>query len=1140
VTSVPSSGSAGLDLHLAEHPDALVSGLTSLVQVPPDDPFSPDVVLVPTRGVERWLTQRLAHELGAAAGDDGVCANIRFDSPAAATARVVAAVSGIAPADDPWTPGHLTWSVLDALDGSTDPELAPVRRHLGEPGDDVRQARRVRTAQRLARLLLDYDAQRPAMTTAWSAGEASDGVGAPLPADVAWQAALWRAVENRLALPSPSRRLAAAGDALEVNPHLVDLPQRLSVFGVSRLPLDQLRALTMLAAGRSVHLWLPVPSLALWQAAAALPAVAARGALPVVGRQRLLSSMAGDSVELAIQLTPGARSMSTEATPAAVTTSVLTALQHHVRTDAEATTWVSERDDRSIQVHDCHGAARQVEVLREVVVGLLAQDETLQPRDILVMCPDVERFAPLLSAVFGAVESDRPDAWVHPGRQLRVQVTDRAPGGANALLSFLSSLLELASGRVTATEVLDLLEQQPVRRRFELTADDLSTIRGWLQHAGVSWGADLASRTRYGVRFAQGTWRAGLDRLVLGVAMLDDGARSMPVHGRPSPGVPDVDALVAACEVPSTGIDLLGRFVEAVDRVLDAVGDLDGQQPVDRWISTLETALAQLTDVPADERWMQLEASRALSAVRDESSGANPHVSRHDIQSLLAPHLVGRPTRAGFRTGALTVCSLEPMRQVPHRAVILLGMDDQQFPRSRHLDGDDVLARTPLVGERDDHQDERRLFLDAVMSASEHLIVLYSGRHERSGAPMPPAVPVAELLDAVDDAVRLPGGPAAASLVIHHPLQPTDARNFVFGALGAPAAFSFDELDLAAARVAAQPRRGDGPFLARRLPPVEPILDIDSLVQALTTPVATFLSRRLRLILLSDVEQVADSLPVELDPVEMWGVGDRLLRATVSGIDPTVAVEVERARGKLPPGYLAADVLAATTEAYDPILVAARSVWRQSPQTLPVRVDLASRGTLLGAVEDVQGERIVTMSYSRLQARHRLAAWIRLLAATATTGTGMQAYTIGRSLRTSGAMVSHLTAPEPDIAVGLLDDLVALAGEALQAPLPLPVASAAEYAARRLAGNDVPDAMASAAALWQVPHSFPAQGEALEPAHEYVFGRGTPLRDVVTEPDPHGPGGEHTRFGALAVRVWFPLLQAEHLARHVTGTAGPS
>jgi len=65
-----------LRLHRAPRADQLAEALGTLLATPPDDPFAPELVLVPARGVERWLSQRLSHRLGRGEADDGVCAGV--------------------------------------------------------------------------------------------------------------------------------------------------------------------------------------------------------------------------------------------------------------------------------------------------------------------------------------------------------------------------------------------------------------------------------------------------------------------------------------------------------------------------------------------------------------------------------------------------------------------------------------------------------------------------------------------------------------------------------------------------------------------------------------------------------------------------------------------------------------------------------------------------------------------------------------------------------------------------------------------------------------------------------------------------------------------------------------------------------
>ena len=156
---------------------------------------------------------------------------------------------------------------------------------------------------------------------------------------------------------------------------------------------------------------------------------------------------------------------------------------------------VLDPEDESIQVHACHGRARQVEVLRDAVLHLLEDDPTLEPRDIIVMCPDIEKFAPLIQATFGGHDLNE-DGGPSPSRSLEVRLADRSLRQTNPVLGVLAEVLELAPARVTATEVLDLAGREPVRRRFGFDDDDLSRLEDWVDGACVRWGLDAEHRAR--------------------------------------------------------------------------------------------------------------------------------------------------------------------------------------------------------------------------------------------------------------------------------------------------------------------------------------------------------------------------------------------------------------------------------------------------------------------------------------------------------------------------------------------------------------------------------------------------------------------------------------------------------------------
>ena len=249
-------------------------------------------------------------------------------------------------------------------------------------------------------------------------------------------------------------------------------------------------------------------------------------------------------------------------------------------------------------------------------------------------------------------------------------------------------------------------------------------------------------------------------------------------------------------DVGSTSIDLAGRLAELVDRLQHITDRLTGSHPVGHWLDTLREGIESLTAVARGDEWQTGQVQRELGGLSDDAArqGAELELRLPDVRALMSERLAGQPTRANFRTGTLTVCTMVPMRSVPHRVVCLLGLDDGVFPRAPAVDGDDVLARTPLTGERDLRSEDRQLMLDAILAAREQLVITYSGANETTGQLRPPAVPLGELLDALDDTVT--GGREHA--LERHPLQAFDPRN-----LQPPVPFSFDRAALDGARAAA-------------------------------------------------------------------------------------------------------------------------------------------------------------------------------------------------------------------------------------------------------------------------------------------------------------------------------------------------
>jgi len=1139
-----------LHIHRAERADRLVEALSDLLAVPLEDPMAAEVVAVPTRGVERWLSQRLAARLGALPGrSDGVCANVDFPFPGRLVGGAIAAATGVDRDGDPWLPERLVWPLLDVVDASLgEPWLAPLAAHLGvgdaDP-DAARANRRFGSVRHIADLYDRYGVHRPGMLRAWAAGEDTDGAGRPLPADAAWQAPLWRRLRERLGLPSPAERLDGACAALRAGATPLDLPARLSLFGLTRLPASYLEVLAALAEERHVHLFLLHPSPALWERVDGAVEVGSgvmrraddpTAALP---RNPLLASWGRDAREMQIVLhAAGAQPADDHRPLDAAPTTLLQRIQADIREDrAPPGAPLPDRqdlrapldpDDRSLQVHACHGRARQVEVLRDAILHLLAEDPTLEPRDVIVMCPDIETFAPLIQATFAAGEEDEEagDPTARRAVDLRVRLADRSLRQTNPVLGVVGELIDLASARLTAAQVLDFAGREPVRRRFHLDDDDLSRLEDWAAATGVRWGLDAAGRAPFKLeQLEANTWRAGLDRILLGAVMDEEGQRL-------------VGGTLPLDDVDSGAIDLAGRVAELVDRLQAALDGLRSGQPLANWVAAIATGAAALTATTEWEAWQRSQLERLLDDVLAEGTVAgrasDAHLELAEIRALLADRLRGRPTRANFRTGHLTICTLVPMRSVPHRVVCLLGLDDGVFPRKTALDGDDIALADPHVGDRDPRSEDRQLLLDALLAATDRLVITYAGRDERTNAERPPAVPVGELLDVVDRTARVDRGSARDLIVVHHPLQPFDPRNFTPGAIVPPRAWSFDHIALAGARALAGERPPLPPFLPAPLPRLgAPAVELDQLVRFVQHPVKAFLRQRLGVSVSDYADELREGLPVELDGLERWGVGHRLLEGRLAGVDAAACRAAELARGQLPPGELGRPVLDEVAAVVELLvrqagaLAGADAEWGSTE----VNLRLPDGRLLVGTVPGISGDLLREVTFSSLAPKHRLTAWVRFLALSAAhPGRGFRAATVGRRRRAAPreceATIARLRPLDGETAMAHLTALADLYERGMREPLPIYCATSAAYVTAAKKRES------AAAKAWESDR-FPQ--EDVEPEHTLVLGGQRPFTDLlVPRPaaDERGDGwdeSEPTRFGRLARRLWSGLLAHEEL-----------
>ena len=773
--------------------------LLSYVKERPLLPLQSETLLVQSNGMKHWLTLSLANTSAL-----GICAATRLELPSSQLWQIYRSVLGAdkLPAQMALDKAPMVWRILRRLpEWLKDPSFSPLAHYLG---DDTQGSRAFGLAQQLADVLDGYQNYRADWLEHWAAGRDVLDRGHALAPAQAWQTAMWRDLlgDVQAHLPEAQTGFQARSDvhkafmqALKVlSPQQLRavLPPRLLVFGITALPMQTLEALVALGRFIPVLMFVHNPSREHWGHLTESLIPEGHPLLAAWGKHGRDYLHAIDNFEAA---DPNAAPFErvnlfidplSEARDAGQQACVLQALQSAIlRLDTQPTApALLSQPDPSLQFVQTHSAQREVEVLHDRILAWLDADPHLQPSDIMVMVPDMATFAPHIHAVFGRFQQQ---AHTTGSRHLPYAVADTT-AQQEPTVQALQTLLQLPQLRWTLGEWLGLFQVEMVRNRYGLQAQDVQDLHQLLADAGVRWGLDGQHRQHWGVQaniphHAHNTWVFGLQRLLLGYALgVTDNAHATWQDTFSQTGVDGLDAPVVSAllrslqdvqlslqqlsqdHTPSQWVQLLQALVA---RFFKVSGDAD-QRLLDRILTPLEQWLN-------DCQLAQFDSPVALAVVRS-----------HWLTQMDAGGLQRR-----FMGGGVQFATLMPMRAIPFKVVCLLGMNDGAYPRSPAPRDFDLMSHPSLgrAGDRARREDDRYLFLEAVLSARERLYVSWQGRRASDHAKLPPSVLVAQLLDHLNLCYALPKRVAdddeattqPAFEAPLQPLQPFSSKYFVQG-----------------------------------------------------------------------------------------------------------------------------------------------------------------------------------------------------------------------------------------------------------------------------------------------------------------------------------------------------------------------
>ncbi len=988
-----------LNLFKSNRMENLVKALGEVLDRPLDDPMMPEWIGVQSQGMKQWVSTTLARRFG-------ICANIRFSFLKDMVEQILNAGNNGPETHKPFTDKVLLYGLMDTLndleaaageDGGEREVFSPILSYLAEgtgsdPGDSGGSGlRQYQVCDRLARLFDDYQVYRPDMLSQWQIPEYADPNRDP---QVSWQAGLFSELVKQGFDQCLGHRIKAI---MEKGVETGDLLcERINLFGISSMPPAFLEVFSRVAQTAEVNLFLLTPSREFFgyiRSDKEQSRIADREErrLQEAGNP-ILASMGKPSREFHLLCEdhlyhepfpdlfedPASKSASgRDATLLEqIQSDILNLVDRTGQGDHDPVTF--DRVDDSFRIHACHTPLREAEALKDQLLCQLAREPDVQPHDIIVMMPDIESYSPYIEAVFGT------------GDQIPYTIADRVLASEYELVAAVLKILKLKQGRFELLEVLDLLESRDIAGRFGILPSDMESIESMCRKAGIFWGRDADHRKQTGLPGDhENTWAFGLQRLMLGLAMPERQG--------------DLVLGMAPCAfLEGLEADLLGRFAAFCHTLFDHMDRLAGPHTMIEWCDILLRLVSAMVIRNTDNEAQYTFVIRTLDGIRDQSAqaGFKKAVNFEVMAAILEKELSRTLSSSRFMAGKVTFCNIMPMRSIPFKVVALMGMNETDFPRKGIRDSFDLIKAHPRPGDKVDREEDRNLFLEALLSARRSFRVTYTGMDIRDNSPIPASPVVTELVDMIHAGylVREPG-----HLVVEHPLHGFNERYFSDDhADGIGRSYSRNAYDMAL-----RLRQGTAP-VPPFLDPSEPVADstdkvapegeketisIDTLVRFFNSPLAWFMKHTLGLVPMAEENRKEDREPDRLD-----GLGAYALGTLMTDHEAPLRFEQIKALGVLPHGQKGVLEYEEISGMAGKVVRISENIRAGKPISL-LRLNAEIEGyRITGVLPQTSPDEAFWLTYGRLSPKRLLNYWIHHLVLNCSSHDGpFQTVMVGRS-----------------------------------------------------------------------------------------------------------------------------------------------
>ncbi len=1043
-----------LNIFTSNRLEILAEQLAMIVREPLSSPVSTEIIVVQSRGMERWVSMELA-------GHNGICANSAFPFPNAFLQEMFYKLIPDLPDESPFDPVTMTFRIMKILPECIQlPGFESLKRYLA---DDTKGMRLFQISQKIADLFDQYLVFRPEMIFGWEKGK-----------EVHWQANLWRKLSSgKEKMHRAWLRKALHEKIRKESREIENFPGRVSIFGISYLPPFYLETFVEMSRLTQVNLFLMNPCREYWA-----DIVSDREIKKIRGKyaqfngaaeelylekgNRLLSSM-GTLGRNFFSMISGLDCRMYEQFEDQFGHNMLSEIQSDILQLKDRKGTVVTDFDTSIQIHSCHSPMREIEVLHDNLLAMFEEDPDLMPKDVIVMTPDIELYAPFVQAVF--------DAQTDEALRIPFTIADQSVRKESRVIDGFMSILDLKDSRLGAISVMALLESPGIKEKFGLADSDIEIAERWIKDTNIRWGIDAESRCKMGLPgFSENTWKAGIERLLLGYAM-------------PGFDCKMFSGILPYDHIEGDEVKVLGKFLKFLDLVFTCIDSLDRVRTLSGWHTTLVEILEQFFALDEDsEREIQVLRHILDDLSKQENlSGFDKLIEIEVVRSYLGNLLKHEHFGTGFISSGVTFCAMLPMRSIPFKVICLVGMNTDAFPRESQTLGFDLMAKNPRIGDRSRRNDDKYLFLESLVSARKRFYISYVGQSIKDNSLVPPSVLVSELIDYIKEGFGL----SEECVVTLHRLQAFSPEYYKAD----NKLFSYSRENFVAGRNIYDDHRKIPSLISAKLP--EPTqewkkLDIDNLCAFFGNPARFLLEKRLGIFLYETIPVSDEREKFSLDNLEKYLIGQDLVENRLSGSDLNDSLSLQKAMGQLPHGNVGDYVFNEMSVDAEAFVRKTKNHIKGEPfDDLDVDLDIAGFN-LFGRLTDIHEHGLIQIRYANTKPKYLLNTWIYhlLLSELVEEKYPAKSFLICKDAAWEFAPATN--------SGDILKKLLELFWKGMSEPLHFFPGSSFEYARKMLIKNQAEQAALNFAQKKWVGSDF-SRGESDDPYFELCFGKTDPL-----------------------------------------------